>query len=416
MTSSPKLVFCFPYRGVGGVSLLFLRVAEELASTAGVETYLVDYSDGFMAKHRRPELTRFIEYRDDEMVSIPDDAITVFQSMTPWSIYPSLQMAPTVRVFYWNCHPFNLIPTLPGFRRYMQNNQAIGRLVLATILRGYRNKMVRLIRLLLANRSLVFMDAGNVSTTEAYLDIAITDPVFLPIPVVMPVQRKKIMNIDSQSNGLRIAWLGRVVDFKYHILKHALRKLNNIQPDIGEPILVSIIGSGDFDEELQKDVLELKNLSVRFIKHIAPTELDEFLCKDVDVLMAMGTSALEGAKLGIPTILLDVSYGEVPDGYRFQWLHEKSGYSLGEVIDERHLVSGNQSLRECLHRVLVNYPELSDLAFSHFEKHHSLHKVATRLLQLLEETKCTYGDFSKAQLVGRGKVYACFNFLRKRIA
>lgn len=31
--------------------------------------------------------------------------------------------------------------------------------------------------------------------------------------------------------------------------------------------------------------------------------------------MAMGTSALEGAKLDIPAILLDVCYGKVPDGY-----------------------------------------------------------------------------------------------------
>ena len=416
MTSSAKLVFCFPYRGVGGVSLLFLRVAEELASAAGVETYLVDYSDGFMAKHRRPELTHLIEYRDDEAVSIPDDAVAVFQSMTPWSIYPSLKMAPTVRIFYWNCYPFNLIPTLPGFRRYMQSNQAIGRIVLATILRGYRNKMIRLIRLLLDKYSLVFMDTGNVSTTEAYLEIAIPDPEFLPIPVVMPAQKKTLTDLDFPSNGLRIAWLGRVVDFKYHILKYALKELNNIQADVGCPIVFTIIGSGDFDEDLQNDVLALKNLSVHFIKHIAPSELDEFLCKEVDVLMAMGTSALEGAKLGIPTILLDFSYSEIPDGYRFQWLHEKLGYSLGERIDERHLVAGNQSLLECLRHALIGYPALSDLAFSHFVEHHSLNKVATRLLQLVAKAECTYGDFSKAKLVGRGKVYACFNYLRKRIA
>ena len=31
--------------------------------------------------------------------------------------------------------------------------------------------------------------------------------------------------------------------------------------------------------------------------------------------MAMGTSALEGAKLDIPAILLDVCYGKVSDGY-----------------------------------------------------------------------------------------------------
>jgi len=63
MPDIPKLFFCFPYRGVGGVPLLFLRIAEELSARSKAETYLVDYSDGFMAKHRKEGLSHFIEYR-----------------------------------------------------------------------------------------------------------------------------------------------------------------------------------------------------------------------------------------------------------------------------------------------------------------------------------------------------------------
>ena len=33
-----------------------------------------------------------------------------------------------------------------------------------------------------------------------------------------------------------------------------------------------------------------------------------FLIKNVDLVMAMGTSALDGANLSIPTVLLDASY------------------------------------------------------------------------------------------------------------
>lgn len=44
-------------------------------------------------------------------------------------------------------------------------------------------------------------------------------------------------------------------------------------------------------------------------------KLDDFLYNEVDILMAMGTSALEGAKLDISAILLDVCYGKVPDCY-----------------------------------------------------------------------------------------------------
>lgn len=416
MTSATKLVFCFPYHGVGGVSLLFLRVAEELVNKAGVDAYLVDYADGFMARHRQEGLTHLIEYRDDEPVAIPEDTVVVFQSMTPWSIYPSLQIPPGARILFWNCHPFNLVPTLPGFRRQMQRDLDCGRFVLSTILRGYRNKMVRLIRLMLDKHSLVFMDTGNVTATERYLGIAIPDPEFLPIPVEAPSQRKIIEGLDFQSNGLRVAWIGRIVDFKYYILKYVLVELDKIQPEAGLPISFTIVGSGDFDELLRADVSKLCNLSVRFIEYIAPDELDDFLCKEIDMMMAMGTSALAGAKLGIPAILLDVCYGEVPNGYVFRWLHERSGYSLGEVIDAAHVVAGNRSLRECIHQTTTEYSYLSDLTFSYFEKYHALNRVAERLLHLAENAKCTYGDLSKAHMVGRGKIYACFNSLRKRLA
>lgn len=415
MTKKPKLVFCFPYRGVGGVSLLFLRVAEELVNSAGAEAYLVDYADGFMAKHRKVGVTHLIEYRDDELVAMPEDAVVIFQSMTPWSIYPSLQIPLTARILYWNCHPFNLIPTLPGFRRQMQCNPLYGKLVLATVLRAYRNKMVRLIEMLLDKHSLVFMDVGNVTATEEYLGITIHAPEYLPIPAEIQSQRKKIAGLNFQQNGLRFAWVGRVVDFKYFILKHALFELNQTQPEFGFPISFTIVGSGDFDAELREQASKLGNLSVRFIEHIAPSNLDDFLREKVDVLMAMGTSALEGAKLGIPTILLDVCYGEVPDGYLFQWLHERSGYSLGEIVGDKHIVSGNRSLAECIHQVSVGYPALSDLTYQHFQKHHALNSVAKKLLQLTERTACTYGDFNKAKMVERGKIYACFKYLREKI-
>ena len=415
MTRSIKLVFCFPYHAVGGVSLLFLRIAEEMANMEGVDVYLVDYVDGFMARHRQVELSHLIEYRNEESVVIPDDVVVIFQSMTPWSIYPSLQIPPTARILYWNCHPFNLIPMLPGFRRQMQNDQHYGQLVLATILRGYRNKMVKLIRLLLEGHSLVFMDTGNVSTTEYYLGIDIPAPTFLPIPVGESSKRKKIEGLNFQSNGLRVAWVGRIVDFKYYMLKYALLELNKIQPDVAVPFYITIVGTGDFDEALHADVSKLSNLSVRFIEYISPCAMDDFLCQEVDLMFAMGTSALEGAKLGIPVILLDVCYGEILSGYMFRWLHERSGYSLGEVIDASHVKVGNRSLYKCICQLITEYTFLSDSTLLYFQKNHSLKNVAKQLLDLAENSKCTYADIRKARMLGRGGIYRCFVFFRKSL-
>ncbi len=413
MPDIPKLFFCFPYRGVGGVSLLFLRIAEELSARSEAETYLVDYADGFMAKHRKEGLSHFIEYREDIKVHIPNDAVAVFQSMTPWSIFPALKLSPQTRVLFWNCHPFNLVPTLPGLRRQMQHNATFGRIILATALRSYRDKMLRLVSLLLSCRALVFMDQSNVTTTERYLGLAIPAPVYLPIPAQTPVRFKTAPSRNFQLEGLRVAWIGRLVDFKYHILKKALEELNRLQPELDLPIEVTIVGSGDYVKKLHKDVLTMNLIGVHFINNIAPHLLDDFLLGEVDILMAMGTSALEGAKLGTPTLLLDIAYGKVPSGYLFQWLHERKGFSLGDVLGTEHIVPSNNSLANRLGEALADYMGVSASAAEHFKNFHALPTVAEKLLTFARETTCTYGDLTSAQFVERGLMYSIFNKIRK---
>lgn len=408
-----KFYFCFPYRGVGGVSLLFLRLAEELSLRGVAECYLVDYADGFMAAHRNKTLAGFAEYRDDEVLVIPPDAIAIFQSMTPWSIFPSLRLSPQTRILFWNCHPFNLIPTLPGLRQPMQHNMAFGRIVLATLLRSYRSKMSQLIRLLLSKNSLIFMDWTNVRTTERYLGMTIAEPVYLPIPAPAPGTVESMPPRDFQTQGLRLAWVGRIADFKYPILKYSLRELNRIQSILGLRLEVLVVGMGDFVEKLRVDVVAMDHIDVKFIDYVPPDQLDDFLLHNVDVLLAMGTSALEGAKLGIPTLLLDVAYGQIPEGYLFQWLHERKGFSLGDVLGPEHVVPGNRSLVERIEEIRADHAGLSDRAVQHFEKFHALPTVALQLLKAAHDTQCTWGDLVRANLNKRGVLYSIFKVLRK---
>ena len=77
-----QLYLCFPFRGVGGVSVLFVRVAEYLAAAGLAKCYLIDYSDGYMAMHRDPSLIELVEYPESGKVHIPGGATIIFQSMT----------------------------------------------------------------------------------------------------------------------------------------------------------------------------------------------------------------------------------------------------------------------------------------------------------------------------------------------
>ena len=114
----PTICFVFQYRGVGGVPILFFRVAKFLVEQNLARPFLVDYEDGMMARLINDDMQRvtLVPYSDDAVTCLPEDAIVVFQSMTPWSIFPNLNVAKEAKIFFWNCHPFNLVTFFPGFR------------------------------------------------------------------------------------------------------------------------------------------------------------------------------------------------------------------------------------------------------------------------------------------------------------
>ena len=93
-----KIYFCFPYKKVGGVSIVFLRLSKEL-SNMGYECYLIDYIDGYMSQHIDPSVN-LLEYDDKRSTHVPSNSIVVFQSMTPWSIFPNLSINPNANVVF----------------------------------------------------------------------------------------------------------------------------------------------------------------------------------------------------------------------------------------------------------------------------------------------------------------------------
>lgn len=410
-----EIYFCFPYRGVGGVSLLFLRIAEYLQRNGFAQCHLIDYADGFMARHVS-DLGVQLELYEDEgaTVSIPNGAIAVFQSMTPWSIFPGVRPDLGAHIFFWNCYPFNLVPFLPGLRRQMQHSERLSRLVLGTLLRGYRNKIRKLIALLLSKNSLVFMDTTNLQTTERFLGVSISDPVFVPIPVQASSSKQFLATKRDFSRQIRVLWIGRVVDFKFYTLHRALIELNRLQPSLGLSVTVTIVGTGDYRAQLEAEVTKLVNLKFSFIEHVFPQDLDDFVVQKADLMIAMGTSALDCARLGIPTLLLDVAHAPVSADYVFAWLYERKGFTLGDVVCAEHFVNGNDSLARRIRELIDDFPRVSAMSRNYTQQNHDLAHVAGKLLQAISSSNCTYGELNDAGLLGRGFLYSIFTKIRKK--
>jgi glycosyltransferase involved in cell wall biosynthesis len=292
----------------------------------------------------------------------------------------------------------------------------VARWILATLLRAYRQKMRRLVDLMLDKDALVFMDSTNVNTTCEYLGVSIPNPRYLPISVPASEDRRAtLMKREFKANGLRVVWVGRVVDFKFFILQRSLVELNRLAPRLNLDIRVTLVGSGEYRQVLADTVTSLLHLRCDFVDHVAPADLDEFLISNADLLLAMGTSALEGARLGIPTLLLDFAHGPVSAGYVFRWLFERQGYTLGNTISDSDYVNGNTSLEERIGDLIGGGGiEISARCRQYFAENHDLSSMAGKLLEVLQKTVCTYGDMQRAGLLGRGMLYSVFAAIRRR--
>lgn len=410
-----NIYFIFPYRGVGGVSLLFMRFAEYISALRLANCFLVDYIDGYMSSNIQATNVEVLYYSDNgDYVHIPSGSIIVFQSMTPWSIFPKLNIDVDVKVLFWNCYPFNLIPLFPGIRRQMQNSIVLSRWIFNTLLIFHYKKVKKFISMLVEAKALVFMDKTNVKATEEYLGLNFNAVKYVPV-ALKAADFPRIENSEKRNlkEKFRVVWVGRVVDFKFYSLCHALSSLNKLQPELKRKVEVTIIGCGPLEYELKRVVSDLTHLEFNFIEHVNPSDLDGFLLDNTDLLLAMGTSALEGARLAIPTILLDVSYEKVSRDYVFTWIYQRDGYTLGELIDSSKLEPNNFSLENLISDLIESYQEISKKTLDHFIKYHEINGAVTALLSSLNETTCTYGQLKKAGILDQGFFYSIFSKMKK---
>ncbi|CAM2825364.1 hypothetical protein [Vibrio neptunius] len=412
MTS--KIVFCFPYRGVGGVSLLFSRVASVISLEH--EVYVVDYSDGFMAR-RVNQRVKLIEYNDNSQCKIPDNSVVVFQAMTPWSIFPSLRFGDSTRMFFWHCHPYNLVPSFPYIDDFLKSNKSINRLIYKTLFYGYWKRSRDFLKYLIENDAIGFMDEPNKNTSSYFFkDIIPSNIDYLRIPA-NSVEVKEL----SHSKGvMRFGWLGRITDFKFSVLERAIITLDEVAANSECEIEFSVIGSGDYLEYVMDLCKGTSHVKIDFIDYIEPSHLDDFISENIDVMLAMGTSALEAAKLGVPTVLLDFSYEEVPSTYIFSPIFLRNGNTLGTQVSElEDCAFSSQGSYESIMKIVADiesgrFDEYSEKTLHYFKKYHEVDKIAEQLVIMLMNTKANYLDLHKANVCSsRTSLYSLVKRLKR---
>lgn len=401
--------------------VVFVRIAEHLAAKGVINAYIVDYTDGAMANIMDSRLCKILPYENE--VDIPSGSIAVFQTMTPWSIFPKLRMAKDVRLFFWNCHPFNLVPTLGLSPSIDKGKFELFSLLFNSVLRPWKYKLRKFLNLLLDQSAIGFMDEQNVVVTSKYLEVPVKKPNYIPIPVSNPhnlieqidkIRNKKILQSYNKKT-IDIVWVGRIVDFKFYVLKATLERLNEIAREHTYTFNLVILGTGERINDLRQLCLEFKFLTVEFEDHVELSLLEDYLLNKADMIMAMGSSVLEGAKLKIPAILLDFSYQEVPLNYNYTWLNERFNYTLGDLIQKEHLTGNGDSLSRIIDELISHPQERGQMCYDYVQNNHSIENTSNKLVDSLGKSRLTWQDLEQSRLLHRGVIYKSYSLAKLKL-
>ena len=182
---------------------------------------------------------------------------------------------------------------------------------------------------------------------------------------------------------LNIAWVGRIVDFKVHILNYSLRSLSKYSEKNKRKIVFHVIGDGP-----AHSLIEF-NYSNSFFKiinvgRLNKNKIDNYLQENIHSVFAMGTSAIDAARLGLPVVLLDQSFTKITNDYVFRYLYNAIGFDLGHPLIKSDFQNNNNSIDIIINDLSNTYVEVGNKCYNYFKNNHSIEIVINKLLQSLK--------------------------------
>lgn len=393
-----NISFFFPYPYVSGIPVLFSNVANHLLKTTSHQINIIDYKDGALIRNcnLHPNLN-FIEFKDFEPCNLDFDTHLVLQAGIPYKIRNELKIGAGVRIIQWVAFEYNLVPYQYQFNAFRKLQEKYFSLYLVFWYLNYKKAKIlsKWVQNMIAKGSIAFMSKKMYDVTGKYLQFSKEIP-FKHLPLISGgvtdySEEKIIKKNKSVKNCLHLAWVGRLADFKIYILNYSISLLSTLALRNRINIHLHIIGEGDCAGLLQADCSN-EYFKIINVGGLEKDKTDTYVYENIHALFAMGTSSIDGARVGLPVVLLDYSYVPIDGDYVFRYLHNTHDCDLGHPMVNADFMEGNTSLELIVIDLLNNYKSLSEDSLKYFSEHHSTEQTSKKLLDLLENHSYRYSD------------------------
>lgn len=366
------MAICFYWadKGVGGVPVEYSILINNICRDVKVKLFA--NKDGFLLNHIKDKSLIDIYFIEDITIKdlsnliYPEDVlvITTFHEF----IY---RCEIDCRILFWNVFPTTLI--------------SINKLSLFF----NRRACQKMFDVMFDKSGIVFMDRTGVENAKInQISIRKKIPYFPVIVEDMPCKYTPPILLEKL---LRIVYVGRAINWKVFPMLKIIKDIE--KTEFVNKIQITIITDNkiNFKHLLGYD----SDLKIIFVENLTRSELNSYLLHNCDLYIGMGTSCLDAAKMGIPSVLADYSYSPFPDNYRYTWLYNTNGYCLADLAEKKQISPYDFYLRDLLDDIFIKGISLStysEKSYLYVKSKHSIENVRTLFIDYCQNTHLKTSD------------------------
>ena len=383
--------------------MLFANLANYISLNFDhIQVFIIDFKGGALWNNiisNRVKKIPFIEGKDCIPVK---DSFLIMQALVLSTIRSELKITREQKIFFWHLHPYNY-----------QLNNLLKVDILDKIVNEFRvaekKKIKEYIEIINDLNGLAFMDGSNYQKTRDSFSLTIKEN-YLPITNLKPALKPEKRDTNSVTH-INISFIGRLTTFKYYPLVKLLELLDVfvVQNKDYPRIKFFVIGEGEYRDKLV-DVIDGLQFEVVLLGERSYSDLQGiFLSYDIGLNFAMGTSALDSACRGIPTVILDYSYTKI-DGYpSYDWIFNQPKFSLAMELSDNNLAVDNElTLDSLMKEFIISREIISSMTINYYETNYDINAVSKLLLDSLGRCDLRFGDiqkYSKKSIVRKSYEY-----------
>ena len=369
--------------GFGGVEILVQRFSEYLEELK-IEYLIIENPNSVLVPYLKNN--RIISIEDYQPKKTDVIFVPQFSKLQQLGDIPKCS---DIRVFSWIVSPYDLILPFKKYSSSLIQLAGHGTSRLAMMCTSQQRYVIpRMYRAAMRMKGLGVMDGACQRSSDYFAfeeSSSLVD--YLPIPSPLAPSLLKIDAKKNNEKDIHIGYFGRMDKSKFSGLSSFLKTLYKTK-SLKDKVYFHIIGNGPAQDRL-KALLNKLSIKYKMYGFLDNNLAKEILHRNCTLVVAMGTSALDTAGSGIPTVIIDPClYMGQSNQKLFRFVHQIEDYTLGEDRSFPMYQEGLFTLEEIVSQ-LSKFEDISSLGIEYVKSNHNPDKIFSELVGRIKLTEFT---------------------------